>query len=321
MKSGPLVTTIIPSYNHAQYIDTAIQSVLAQNYGNIELIVVDDGSTDDSHAVIRKYSHLPMVTTLLNTENRGQSAVMNQALAISKGKYIALLPSDDWFLPDKTTLQVEKMECSDANVGVVYAGGARYYEDTKKLVNVRLPVRTGWIAKDLIELGNFIYPITPLYRREVFEKARPNEDFKAEGEAIHMRVALFFRYEYVDDVVAVMRDHSYNIGKDAAVLYNEIDKHLKWYFSLPDLPEDVRALQEGALYRNNSIKGMQLVVDSRNFALGRACLFRAFRMRPRSLLQAKLVVAFLISLMPTALANKTLDWLKRNKEHKTDAVA
>ena len=310
MPSLPLVTVIIPSYNHAQYIRTAIDSVLAQTYENLELIVIDDGSRDNSHAVISEYSDHPNVTMILNTQNRGQSAAVNQALAASRGKYIALLPSDDWFLPEKTALQVAKMEACGDDVGVVYAAGARFFEDTGETVTVKLPVQTGWIARELIEWGNFIYPITPLYRREVLEKVRPNEQFKAEGEAIHLRVALEYRYEYVDAVVAVMRDHSYNIGKDAAVLYTEIQNYFEWYFSLPDLPYDIYALKTGALFRNNAVKGLQLIVDRRNFPLGRTCLRRAFLLDYGAMLKPKYAVAYLASLLPDSMANKFFDRLK-----------
>ncbi len=78
MTNFPPVTVIIPSYNHARYISTAIDSVLTQTYNNIDLIVVDDGSTDESHAVLREYDQTPNMTTIINTENRGQSAAINQ---------------------------------------------------------------------------------------------------------------------------------------------------------------------------------------------------------------------------------------------------
>src|SRR6056297_934697 len=123
MIDNPLVSVIIPSYNHAQYIESAIESVLAQTYPNIELIIVDDGSSDNSHEVIRKYEEHPQISIILNKKNKGQSAVINQALATSSGKYIAILPSDDWFLPEKIALQVAKMEACDQEVGVVYAAG------------------------------------------------------------------------------------------------------------------------------------------------------------------------------------------------------
>ena len=137
MTDLPLVTVIIPSYNHAQYIENAIQSVLDQTYQNLELIVVDDGSQDQSHAVISKFSNHPKITTILNKQNKGQSSVLNQAIRLAKGKYISLLPSDDWYLPHKTAVQVAKFETCGDEVGAVYAAGARFFEDTGETQNVK----------------------------------------------------------------------------------------------------------------------------------------------------------------------------------------
>lgn len=297
----PLVTTVIPSFNHARYIRTAIESVLNQTYENIELIVVDDGSKDESHSIIREYQGHPKVKMILNAENRGQSAVFNQALAIAGGKYVALLPSDDWFLPEKIALQVAKMESCDDDVGVVYAAGARYFEDTGETVTVNLPVRTGWIARDLIEIGNFIYPVTPLYRRAVFDKVRPSEQFKAEGEAIHLRIALQYRYEYVDEIVAVMRDHSYNIGKDAAVILDEVVKHREWFFNLPDLPDEIREMKNKSLVRLFRIKAMQLIFDRGDPKKGRECIAKAIYLDPGIIAKhPKILIAYFASYFPNS---------------------
>lgn len=303
----PLVTTVIPSFNHARYIRTAIESVLNQTYENIELIVVDDGSKDESHSIIREYQDHPKVKMILNAENRGQSAVLNQALAIAQGKYVALLPSDDWFLPEKTAFQVAKMESCDDDVGVVYAAGARYFEDTGETVNVDLPVRTGWIARDLIEIGNFIYPVTPLYRRAVFDKVRPSEQFKAEGEAIHLRIALHYRYEYVDEVLAVMRDHSYNTGKDAVLMHGELSSFWEWYFELDDLPQELRKLKNVVFSKFNRSKGLQLIADKRLFKEGRSCLLRAVAYDFRAAFGFRVISAFTLTLIPRSWANAVLD--------------
>lgn len=307
MPPAPLVTVIIPSYNHAQYVRNAIKSVLAQTYERLELVVIDDGSRDNSAEVISEFSDHPKVTTILNSVNCGQSAVVNQALAASTGKYVSILPSDDWYLPEKTALQVAKMESSGPDVGVVFASGDRYFEDTGDTRRISLPVRTGWIAKDLIELGNFIYPITPLYRRDVLEKIQPDEQFKAEGEAIHLRIALQYRYEYVDEVVAVMRDHTYNIGKNADIMVDELVKHGEWFFSLPDLPDDIRALKNLSLHRVHRIKGMQFVLSSGDLKRGRHHLMTAIRLRPVSLLEYPLTaVALALTMFPHGIATKII---------------
>jgi glycosyltransferase involved in cell wall biosynthesis len=310
MGQPPLVSVIIPSYNHAQYIGSAIESVLTQTYENIELIIVDDGSSDNSHDVIKAYLEDPRVIAILNKNNRGQSYVFNRALEVAKGEFVSLLPSDDWYLPRKTELQVKKFLSSPENVGVVYAAGQRFFEDTQEIKSVNLPVHTGRILKKLITEGNFIYPVTPLFKRAVFEKFSMQEDFRAEGEAIYLRIAIYFRFEYVDAVVAVMRDHSYNIGKNTEVMYDELVRYWEWFFSLSDLPEDIRRLEPVALERLHRTKAMQFIGDRRDYSRGRRCLIRAIQIRPSLLIRPKILSALMISLLPVSAADFVMNRVK-----------
>lgn len=307
MSDHPLVSVIIPSYNHARYVAGAIESVLAQTYPNLELIVIDDGSKDNSHEVISGYADDPRVTVILNTENRGQSYVINRALEMAKGEFISLLPSDDWYLPRKTELQVAKFFESGLDIGVVYAAGERFFEDTGESKRVILPIHTGWIAEKLIREGNFVYPVTPLFRREVFAKAPPHEGFKAEGEAVYLRIALHYQFEYVDEVVAVMRDHNFNIGKNVGVMYDQLAQYWDWFFDLPEVPDGIKRLKPVAIEKMNRVKGLQFIGDKRDFRRGRRCLLAAVRSNPVLLVKPKILAGLVISLLPAPLANYLLD--------------
>ncbi len=107
----PLVSVCIASYNHADYIGEALQSVLAQAYPNLEIIVADDASTDNSAEVIRRYEemHPDQVRALFKDSNSGPSETLNQAIALARGEFIALLGSDDRMLPGRLDAQVEYM--------------------------------------------------------------------------------------------------------------------------------------------------------------------------------------------------------------------
>src|SRR4051812_1969316 len=102
---GPLVSVTIPSYNHARFLPEAIESVLAQTYDNIELIIVDDGSTDESLTIARDYAaRFPeqiRVHTHPDGRNHGISKTANLALSLIRGKYWNGLASDDILLPTK----------------------------------------------------------------------------------------------------------------------------------------------------------------------------------------------------------------------------
>jgi alpha-1,3-rhamnosyltransferase len=301
-----LVSVIIPSYNHARYISRAIDSVLAQTYAPIELIVIDDGSSDDSAAVIGGLAARHGFRAVLNAHNRGQSHVVNQALALCRGEFVCFLPSDDWYLPDKTRLQVERFSHCDARTGVVYGRGARFYEADGRTENVQLPLRRGDVLRDLIERGNFVYPVTPLFRRECFARVPFDESYRAEGEAIYLKLALHYQFDYVDEVVAVMRDHPANTGKDVALMYRENLRYWEEFFALPQLPAPLRGLRAPRLARLHRLKGLELITLRGEHRAGRLALLRALALRPRLLFDARVLAGLALSLMPSALATGLL---------------
>lgn len=303
----PLVTTVIPSYNHAQYIEQSMQSVLDQDYPNIQLIVVDDGSKDESHTVIRNFAERnPLVEIILNNENRGQSAVFNQAIAIAKGEFIQLLPSDDWYLPQKTRLQVEKFLTSSQDVGVIYGRGARFYEDTGETKLSAEPVYRGWVAENFITDGQFVVPITPMFRRSVFDKVQLDETLRAEGEAAYIRMAIHFQFDFVDEVVGVMRDHSYNIGKQTDIMYEEVQKYWTGFFQRPDIPESLLALRKVVMRRLHRTKGLQFIGENQNYRMGRLALWRAIQIDPALATDPKVIGALALTMIPSALANRVV---------------
>jgi glycosyltransferase involved in cell wall biosynthesis len=102
---SPKVSVIIPTYNRSELVERAVKSVLCQTYTDYEIIVVDDGSTDDTRFNLQSYP-----VRYIRQNNSGSASARNRGIRESKGKYIAFLDSDDWFLPDKLARQVEVME-------------------------------------------------------------------------------------------------------------------------------------------------------------------------------------------------------------------
>lgn len=125
MTIQPLVSIIIPSYNHAVYVERCIDSVIAQDYANIELIVIDDGSRDDSVHVIKamatKCQQRFVRFELRVRPNKGLPATMNEGLYWGQGKYFSYISSDDLMLPDKTSRLVDAME-SHSNIAGAFCG-------------------------------------------------------------------------------------------------------------------------------------------------------------------------------------------------------
>ncbi len=104
LSSKPLVSVIIPTYNRGWCLSEAIDSVLAQDFQDYELIVVDDGSTDNTREILNGYEHEIIV---LQQANKGVSAARNRGIAEAGGQLIAFLDSDDVWLPRKLSRQVD----------------------------------------------------------------------------------------------------------------------------------------------------------------------------------------------------------------------
>jgi len=129
--SQPLVSVVMPAYNVAWCIRSAVDSVLAQTYESRELIVVNDGSTDDTRAVLDHYRGR---ITVIDQDNRGMCAARNVAIRQAQGAYIAFLDADDRWLPTKLAQQVALLE-SRPEIGFC-STGARVEDERGKLLNV-----------------------------------------------------------------------------------------------------------------------------------------------------------------------------------------
>ena len=118
MPATPLVSVVIPAYNAAIYLDEAIRSVVCQRFRDLEVVVIDDGSTDETKNVVARYASDPRVQYEYQ-DNRGLSSARNAGILKSRGKYIALLDADDVWLSGKLERQVAVLE-SEPGVDVVY---------------------------------------------------------------------------------------------------------------------------------------------------------------------------------------------------------
>lgn len=159
-KDLPLVSVVIPCFNQGKFIDEAVQSVLASAYRNIEIIIVNDGSTEErTKHILQSYS--APKTTVIETENNGVSAARNTAIQAAKGKYILPLDADDKIAPTYLEKAVSVLE-SDTDIGLVYCEAALFGTEQGKW---KLPK---FSIKSFIN-GNCIF-ISSLFRKSVWEK-------------------------------------------------------------------------------------------------------------------------------------------------------
>lgn len=125
----PKVSVIIPTYNYGKYIEKAIDSVLDQTYRDFEIIVVDDGSTDDTKEIIETKNNKKI--RYFYQTNRGASAARNKGIAEARGEYFVFLDADDSFCPENLEKKLSILE-RNANAGFVYSDGIYKYSGKKK---------------------------------------------------------------------------------------------------------------------------------------------------------------------------------------------
>ncbi len=165
-KVKPKVSVIIPTYNRLPMVQEAVESVLAQDFEDFELIVVDDGSTDGTAEVIRKYGG--RVRLIEHAHNRGVSAARNTGILHSRGKYIAFLDSDDLWVKGKLRIQVNFL---DENPQFLLCYTDEIWIRKGKRVN---PMKkhskySGWIFEKCLPLC-IISPSSAMMRRSLFQK-------------------------------------------------------------------------------------------------------------------------------------------------------
>src|SRR6185503_3801925 len=127
----PTVSVVLNCYNHERYIGEAIDSVLAQTHRDFELILIDNGSTDGSRTVMQSYSD-PRIRLVMHDDNRTLSSRLNEGIAAARGEFVAVLYSDDRFLPDKLERQLAIFAELPDDYGVVYAPAVRFNQRTGK---------------------------------------------------------------------------------------------------------------------------------------------------------------------------------------------
>ena len=207
----PLVTIVMPCFNHERFVAEAIDSVLAQTYLNIEVIIVDDGSTDDTLAIVRKYGAERSSVTIISQQNRGISAALNAGLSRARGEFVAFIASDDVMLPDKTMEHVTFLTGHPEYA--VVAGEYRRIDENGGLLDA-LGVKashSGEISLDVLD-GCVFHPLTATYRlsalKEVglFKVGIKNEDWY-----IQIMLKKFgFRFYFIPNFVGKYRIHGDN---------------------------------------------------------------------------------------------------------------
>ena len=193
----PKVSVIIVTYNRAELLGAAIMSVVNQTFEDFELVIVDDASRDGTSSVVKNF-HDQRIKYICHAVNKGEAGARNTGVMNASGEYIAFLDDDDEWLPEKLALQVDLLERSSAQVGIIYTG--RYTIDgaSEKEIGVMIPTKKGDLSQE-IRRRNFITLSSVLLRRQCFDAVGLFDENIIFGPDYDMwiRIAPMYHFDYI----------------------------------------------------------------------------------------------------------------------------
>lgn len=263
----PKVSVIIPTYNRADFLNKCVNSVLEQTLEDYELIISDDASTDRTKQYVESISD-PRVVYICNKTNRGVAATRNSALKISRGEYIAFLDDDDEWLPEKLSLQLDKIEKSPPDVGGIYTGVSYLDLELGKVTSVSDPHIRGDIINDILP-ENFLVTSSLLFRKSCFKKLGVFDERFPFGEDFDMwiRIASRYKFDFISEPLVKYAIHkqkiTFNYSKVISGLELLLSKH-KDLFSRNKKAYSDYTLRLGIFYcyNKNTQKGRKSFIEA-----------------------------------------------------------
>jgi len=247
----PKVSVVIPTYNCAAFLPTAVESVLAQTYKDFEIFVVDDGSTDSTAEVIAPY--LDRVC-FIRQENRGLPGARNTGIRASRGEFIALLDADDAWLPDKLELQLPRF--ADPDVLLVFSDFSVNYSDGQSLSSylAERPLACEGYVIDKYVQSRFLFPSTMVLRRDSMDRCGlfDEEMLACEDVELFARLCLQGKVAWIRKPLVVRYEGAHNItGDSERMLHYMIVAFTKVLAKVPDMPRRARYAIERELGKHH----------------------------------------------------------------------
>ncbi len=295
----PRVSVHIPCYNSEKYISETIKSVLAQSFGDFELIIINDGSRDRTEEIVKSFQDSRI--RYLYQENRGLSAARNRAVSVSGGEFIAFLDHDDLWMPDKLEKQIAVFE-KDTDIALVYTNYYKLYPDGKKALGLRGEQPQGRVFEQLLRQYT-VSLTTAMVRRKALlelgdlfnEKLRIFEDYD-----VFMRIIFRHKVAYLRQPLTIYRIHD-----DRATYLFRSSYPDEFEFAVENLkkiePDFVDRHSDTLRYLQASISHLRakIAMEKTNGA-------REARhyLRPYRLVSVKFFVLYILTFLPSFVWNR-----------------
>jgi glycosyltransferase involved in cell wall biosynthesis len=224
MRNLPLVSVIIPNYNYARYLAETIASVQSQTYSNTEIIVVNNGSTDDSLQVLDQFKSQII---LVDQQNLGQAEARNSGIKVATGDLIAFLDADDYWQKDKLEKQIRLIT---PEVELIYSGISRFQDTSKEVESIVSPRFKGDCRQFFLDLSAVSIVLSGestalLTRRLLNLVGKFDADLNsASGWDFFRRCSTFTRFDFVDEPLTNYRLHRSNMSNSSLNNINDIRK-------------------------------------------------------------------------------------------------
>jgi glycosyltransferase involved in cell wall biosynthesis len=213
MTAAPAVSVLMPVYNGERYLATAIESILNQTFADFEFIIVDDGSTDGTAAILADYQQRDERIQVYRQENQGIVASLNRGLELAQGKYIARMDSDDVSLPERLAKQVDFLE-AHPDIGVLGTWVKIMDSSGSTSDTWQFPAQHGVLGWCLCFTCPIMHP-TVMMRRQIVEQAGgySSDMVHAEDYDLWRRLSGVTRLSNLPDVLLQLRLHEANVSR------------------------------------------------------------------------------------------------------------
>ncbi len=235
IKKTPKISIILPTYNRANTIHESILSVLNQTYEDFELIIVDDGSTDNTKEVIEIFED-SRIQYIKHEENKGAASAMNTGIKKSKGSFISIQNSDDKWLPEKLENEINGFNSPNPKLGVVYSGLCRIIGNRKIYIPSKsVKKKEGYLSDDLLNI-NFVNGLS-LIRKDCFEKVGyyDEELVGLEDWEIYLRISKYYDFKFIDKplIIASLSQDSLSIKPSVMISATQmiLNKHFNKFLN------------------------------------------------------------------------------------------
>ena len=280
---SPLVSIVVPSYNHGLFIQECIQSIIDQDYENIELIIIDDGSSDDSVQKIEEMAEVCQNRFVRfefrHRPNKGLCATLNEALEWSEGEFFSAIASDDILYPNKTSTQVDILKGSSSEIAGTFAGLA-CIDSQKKMLSTK-GVNSIYGFKQLFLRNALITtPTLMLFTKYLKDVGGYDENIKIEDLDLLLRLAYNgFSFKNIKEPLVYYRQHEANLSSQHSIMLEAIIKIMAKYKDQP--------LYKKALSKNLMVEAHSVQVSDKKKS--RHILQQAIKIYPKNILSLSMV--------------------------------